>query len=111
MLIFLLDAEKTNQNPGSRTEHESVGRAGELQSSGACACRLRVEPIVFDGGAAGVKADLDEQARRAALRRRETVVRTSTGKIVEKRLNATIVRRRAVEPRTAQPSATSSASV
>jgi translation initiation factor IF-2 len=41
-----------------------------------------------------IKADLDEQAHRAALLRRETVVETSAGKIFEKRLNATVMRRR-----------------
>src|SRR5215469_15066237 len=45
-----------------------------------------------------VKADLDEQAHRAAVLRRETVVETSAGKIVEKRLNATVMRRRHAEP-------------
>ncbi len=41
-----------------------------------------------------IKADLDEQAHRAVLLRRETVVETSAGKVVEKRLNATVMRRR-----------------
>src|SRR6202521_6130488 len=45
-----------------------------------------------------VKADLDEQAHRAALLRRETVVETSAGKVLEKRLNATVMRRRHAEP-------------
>jgi translation initiation factor IF-2 len=45
-----------------------------------------------------VKADLDEQAHRAALLRRETVVETSAGTVVEKRLNATVMRRRHAEP-------------
>ena len=45
-----------------------------------------------------IKADLDEQAHRAAVLRRETVVETSAGKIVEKRLNATVMRRRHTEP-------------
>jgi len=45
-----------------------------------------------------IKADLDEQAHRAAVLRRETVVETSAGKIVEKRLNATVMRRRHAEP-------------
>src|SRR5215472_15522134 len=45
-----------------------------------------------------VKADLDEQAHRAAVLRRETVVETSAGKIGEKRLNATVMRRRHTEP-------------
>ena len=45
-----------------------------------------------------IKADLDEQAHRAAVLRRETVVETSSGKIVEKRLNATVMRRRHAEP-------------
>jgi translation initiation factor IF-2 len=41
-----------------------------------------------------VKADLDEQAHRDILLRRETVVETSAGTVVEKRLNATVMRRR-----------------
>jgi translation initiation factor IF-2 len=45
-----------------------------------------------------VKADLDEQVHRAALLRRETVVETSAGKVLEKRLNATVMRRRHAEP-------------
>src|SRR6516162_5970666 len=45
-----------------------------------------------------IKADLDEQAHRAAVLRRETVLETSAGKIVEKRLNATVMRRRHTEP-------------
>src|SRR5207302_10400453 len=45
-----------------------------------------------------VKADIDEQAHRAQVLRRETVVETSAGKIVEKRLNATVMRRRHTEP-------------
>jgi translation initiation factor IF-2 len=45
-----------------------------------------------------VKADLDEQAHRATLLRRETVVETSAGKVLEKRLNATVMRRRHAEP-------------
>jgi len=45
-----------------------------------------------------VKADLDEQTVRAALMRRETVVETSAGKVLEKRLNANVMRRRAAEP-------------
>src|SRR6516225_2480552 len=45
-----------------------------------------------------IKTDLDEQAHRAAVLRRETVVETSAGKIVEKRLNATVMRRRHTEP-------------
>ncbi|MGH7223296.1 MAG: translation initiation factor IF-2, partial [Gemmataceae bacterium] len=49
-----------------------------------------------------IKADLDEQAHRAALMRRETVVETSAGKVVEKRLNATVMRRRHTEPEPSQ---------
>jgi len=49
-----------------------------------------------------VKADLDEQANRAALLRRETVVETSAGKVLEKRLNATVMRRRHAEPEAGQ---------
>jgi translation initiation factor IF-2 len=45
-----------------------------------------------------IKADLDEQAHRTALMRRETVVETSAGKVLEKRLNATVMRRRHAEP-------------
>ncbi len=45
-----------------------------------------------------IKADLAEQAHRASMLRRETVVETSGGKVVEKRLNATVMRRRHAEP-------------
>src|SRR6202158_3256729 len=45
-----------------------------------------------------LKADLDEQAHRATILRRETVLKTSSGKILEKRLNATVMRRRHAEP-------------
>ena len=45
-----------------------------------------------------VKHDLDEQAHRQELLRRETVVETSAGKVVEKRLTATVMRRRHTEP-------------
>src|SRR4029077_16536057 len=45
-----------------------------------------------------LKADLDEQAHRATILKRETVLETSTGKILEKRLNATVRRRRHTEP-------------
>jgi translation initiation factor IF-2 len=45
-----------------------------------------------------VKADLDEQIHRTALLRRETVVETSAGTVLEKRLNATVMRRRHAEP-------------
>ena len=45
-----------------------------------------------------VKHDLDEQVHRQELLRRETVVETSAGKVVEKRLNATVMRRRHTEP-------------
>jgi translation initiation factor IF-2 len=41
-----------------------------------------------------VKSDLDEQAHRNALLRKETVLETSAGTVVEKRLNATVMRRR-----------------
>jgi hypothetical protein len=41
-----------------------------------------------------IKADLDEQAHRNTILRKETVVETSAGTIVEKRLNATVMRRR-----------------
>src|SRR5579859_3340757 len=45
-----------------------------------------------------VKAELDDRAHRQALLRRETLVETSAGKVLEKRLNATVVRRRHTEP-------------
>ncbi|HEY6418647.1 MAG TPA: translation initiation factor IF-2 [Candidatus Binataceae bacterium] len=45
-----------------------------------------------------VKADLDEQAHRAEILRRETVLETTAGKVLEKRLNATVMRRRHAEP-------------
>ena len=45
-----------------------------------------------------IKRDLDEQGQRQELLRRETVVETSAGKVVEKRLNATVMRRRHTEP-------------
>jgi translation initiation factor IF-2 len=45
-----------------------------------------------------IKADMAEQAHRATLLRRETVVETSGGKVLEKRLNATVMRRRHAEP-------------
>ncbi len=48
-----------------------------------------------------VKADLDEIVHRNALLRKETVVETSAGTIVEKRLNATVMRRRHAESATA----------
>jgi hypothetical protein len=51
-----------------------------------------------------VKADLDEQVHRSALLRRETVVETSAGTVVEKRLNATVMRRRHAEPTPSTPS-------
>ncbi|MGH7925313.1 MAG: translation initiation factor IF-2, partial [Candidatus Binatus sp.] len=44
-----------------------------------------------------LKADLDEQVHRASILRRETVLETSSGKILEKRLNATVMRRRHAE--------------
>ncbi|HUY20570.1 MAG TPA: translation initiation factor IF-2 [Candidatus Binataceae bacterium] len=45
-----------------------------------------------------IKAELAEQAHRATMLRRETVVETSGGKVLEKRLNATVMRRRHAEP-------------
>ncbi len=45
-----------------------------------------------------IRADLAEQAHRASILRRETVVETSAGTVVEKRLGATVVRRRHTEP-------------
>jgi translation initiation factor IF-2 len=44
-----------------------------------------------------VKTDLSEQAHRQAILRRETVVETSAGTVVEKRLTATVMRRRHAE--------------
>lgn len=44
-----------------------------------------------------VKSDLDEQAHRDVLLRREKVVETSAGTVVEKRLTATVMRRRHAE--------------
>src|ERR1700722_11289528 len=52
-----------------------------------------------------VKADLDEQVHRTALLRRETVVETSAGKVLEKRLNATVMHRRHAEPEAGQVAA------
>ncbi|HVC43508.1 MAG TPA: translation initiation factor IF-2 [Candidatus Binataceae bacterium] len=52
-----------------------------------------------------VRADLDEQTHRETLMRRETVVETSAGKVVEKRLNATVMRRRHAEPDPGQATA------
>ena len=49
-----------------------------------------------------VRADLDQQANRAAILRRETVLETTAGKVVEKRLNATVMRRRHAEPEPGQ---------
>ena len=49
-----------------------------------------------------VKAELDQQASRAAIMRRETVLETTAGKVVEKRLNATVMRRRHAEPEPGQ---------
>lgn len=53
-----------------------------------------------------LKADLDEQAHRAEVLRRETVLETSSGKILEKRLNANVMRRRHAEPGQATASET-----
>jgi len=50
-----------------------------------------------------VKADLGEQANRAASLRHEVVLETTSGKVVEKRLNETIMRRRHTEPEPAAP--------
>jgi translation initiation factor IF-2 len=52
-----------------------------------------------------IKADLDEQAHRAEILRRETVLETTQGKILEKRLTATVMRRRHAEPGAAQAAA------
>jgi len=45
-----------------------------------------------------IKNELDERAHRAAAIPRETVVETSAGTVVEKRLNANVMRRRHSEP-------------
>src|SRR5215472_7816057 len=45
-----------------------------------------------------VKADLEEQANRAAILRHEVVLETTSGKVVEKRLNEGIMRGRHAEP-------------
>jgi translation initiation factor IF-2 len=45
-----------------------------------------------------IKAELEERAHRAAAIPRETVVETSAGTVVERRLNANVVRRRHSEP-------------
>ena len=45
-----------------------------------------------------VKAELDDRAHRTVLLRRETLVETSTGTVVEKRLNESVMRRRHAEP-------------
>ncbi len=50
-----------------------------------------------------VKAEIDEWAHRAAVLPRETVVETSAGTVVEKRLNANVMRRRHSEPAAAAP--------
>ncbi len=50
-----------------------------------------------------VKADLEERANRAKLIRRETLVETNGGTAIEKRLNATVMRRRHTEPVASPP--------
>ena len=50
-----------------------------------------------------VKSDLDQQAHRDALLRREKVVETSAGTVVEKRLTATVMRRRHAEAPAGSP--------
>ncbi|MGO9267410.1 MAG: translation initiation factor IF-2 [Candidatus Binataceae bacterium] len=45
-----------------------------------------------------VKTDLNERSHRAAVIRRETLVETSAGTVLEKRLNDTVMRRRHAEP-------------
>ena len=54
------------------------------------ACSLRKKPI-------GIKADLDEQAHRTALLRRETVVETSAGRSSRSGSTPTVMRRRHAE--------------
>jgi translation initiation factor IF-2 len=52
-----------------------------------------------------VKRDLEEELqRRSAMLRRETIVDTCAGKVVERRLNATVMRRRHVTHEAAKPS-------
>ena len=58
---------------------------------------FRIEPALA-GRDRSIKADLDDQAQRTVLMRRETVLETSAGKVLEKRLNATVMRRRHAEP-------------
>ncbi len=62
--------------------------------------------LLSAGETARVKADLEEEARRrATLLKRETVVQTDAGRVVEKRLNANVMRRRHAEAEATQPSA------
>ncbi len=57
-----------------------------------------------------IKSDLEERAQRDALMRREKVVETSAGTAVEKRLTATVMRRRHTEtPAPTSPEATPAA--
>jgi len=58
--------------------------------------------LLSPGEAERLKAELDERAQRAAAVPRETVVETSAGTVVEKRLNANVMRRRHSEPAPAQ---------
>ncbi len=75
----------------------------------ASCSRLKLGHAHFESSLLGpeeaerVKSDLDEAAQRAAVMRRETIVETSAGRVVEKRLNASVMRRRHSEP---EPSAT-----
>ncbi|HZP45417.1 MAG TPA: translation initiation factor IF-2 [Candidatus Binataceae bacterium] len=50
-----------------------------------------------------VKSDLDARAHRVNALRRETLVETSAGTVLEKRLNATVMRRRHTEPTPSAP--------
>jgi len=75
-----------------------------LEDALASCVRLRIghthsdSSLLSQDEADRVKADLDEQAQRATLLRRETLVETSAGKVLEKRLTATVMRRRHTEP-------------
>ncbi len=75
-----------------------------LEDALASCVRLRIghthsdSSLLSQDEADRVKADLDEQAHRATLLSRETLVETSAGKVLEKRLTATVMRRRHTEP-------------
>src|SRR5271167_3450707 len=81
-----------------------------LEDALASCMRLRIghthsdSSLLSQDEADRVKADLDEQAHRATLLSRETLVETSAGKVLEKRLTATVMRRRHTEPLAARAS-------